>query len=100
MAIISRLPLPWRGAFRPFTLAGMKRGASRNGMSSPVPDAPAPAAQTTVQTISRACGFCGKKITEGEPTVQVRRATVADPALPFVPAHSRCFRAELLPRWY
>lgn len=90
--------LPLRGIFRrPFAHAEVKRGASRSGISSPAPDAPAPA-----QTISResACGFCGKKITEGEPTVQVRQATVADPTLPFVPAHSRCFRAELLPRWY
>lgn len=91
---MAMIKLPRWGAF-PFTHAGAKRGVSRDRTSSPVPSTPAPA-----QTISEsACGICGKKITEGEATVQVRRATVADPTLPFAPAHSRCFRAELLPRW-
>lgn len=90
---MAMIKLPRWGAF-PFTHAGAKRGVSRDRTSSPVPSTPAPA-----QTINKVCGICGKKITEGEPTVQVRRATTQDPTPPLLPAHSVCFRRELLPPW-
>ncbi len=87
--------LPRRGIFlRPFSSAGAKRGASRAGNSSPIPDPPA-------RTISEeVCGICGQTITEGEATVQIRHgATSQDPTPPLLPAHAVCFRNELLPRW-
>jgi hypothetical protein len=89
--------LPWRRVSRrPFPDAGAKRGVSWDGKSSPVPGPPAPA-----QTINVVCGICEKVIPEGEPTVKIRHggATAQDPIPPLLPAHSSCFRRELLPKW-
>lgn len=95
--------LPRWGAFRPFTRAGAKRGAFRDGISSPIPDAPVPAQTRCLdskQLPATVCGICSKVIAEGEATVKIRHgATSKDPTPPLLPAHSVCFRQELLPRW-
>jgi hypothetical protein len=92
-----RLPRP-RLFASPFSFAGVKRGVSRDGTSSPIPGPP-PQPISEVSPVMN-CALCAKMIAHEEATVQIRHgATSQDPTPPLLPAHARCFRNELLPKW-
>lgn len=85
-------------SLRPFSLAGAHRGESWARNSSPSPGSPQP--ESGEASPDLICALCAKVITEGEATVTVRHApTTLDPVPPLLPAHARCFRNELLPKW-
>jgi hypothetical protein len=67
------------------------------------PNPPRPASEGAVvnnNASTPTCGICGRGISEGEASVKVRRgATTQEPIPPLLPAHSSCFRRELLPKW-
>lgn len=95
---VTRLPRR-RWFFRPFSLAaGAKRGVLDQELSTGLVQGTSAAEPDRSATTT--CGICGKVIAEGEATVRIRHmATSSDPCPPLLPAHSVCFRQELLPRW-
>jgi hypothetical protein len=88
--VINRLP---RLGLSSFHLRREQRGAPLVRQSSPNQG-------PLAQPLSEVCGICGQTIAEGEATVTVRHGpTTLDPIPPLLPAHSSCFRRELLPKW-